>query len=95
MSNTVVLSESLKFNGDLASGGRWTLPYFGRIRSFGSLGCTFILASGYIILNFGYENMMWISVGINLIVIIVSFYMWKMHKADSASVKYLILRNCF
>lgn len=71
-------------------------PYFGRIRSFGSLGWALSsLASGYIILNFGYENMMWISVGINLLVVIVSFYMEDAAKADSASVKLSDIKELF
>lgn len=49
-------------------------PYFGSIRSFGSLGWALSsLSSGYLIAYGGYELMMWVSIAISVAVIVLTF----------------------
>ncbi|NLC64284.1 MAG: MFS transporter [Erysipelothrix sp.] len=49
-------------------------PYFGSIRSFGSLGWALSsLSSGYLIAYGGYELMMWVSIAVSVAVIVLTF----------------------
>lgn len=76
-------------------------PYFGSIRSLGSLGWAIAsLLSGYLIIYKGYLLLMWVSIFINILVVIVSFMMEEATKATDISihisdVKMLFQNNSF
>lgn len=71
-------------------------PYFGSIRSLGSLGWALAsLVSGYLIAYRGYALLMWVSIAFNILVVIVSFMMEDATKEMGVSINIKDVKTLF
>lgn len=63
-------------------------PYFGSIRSFGSLGWALSsLLAGFIILEFGYDWLAYVAAGLNMVVVFASFFFEDANKQTATKIK--------
>lgn len=63
-------------------------PYFGSIRSFGSLGWALSsLLAGFIILEFGYDWLAYVAAGLNMVVVFASFFFEDANKQTVTKIK--------
>lgn len=63
-------------------------PYFGSIRSFGSLGWALSsLLAGFIILEFGYDWLAYVAAGLNMVVVFASFFFEDANKQTATKIR--------
>ena len=71
-------------------------PYFGTVRSFASLGWAVAsLVAGQVVLHYGYASLMWVSVFMNLLVVLASIYLEDANKVSEESISFTDIKLLF
>lgn len=71
-------------------------PYFGTVRSFASLGWAVAsLVAGQVVLRYGYASLMWVSVAMNLLVVLASIYLEDANKVSEESISFTDIKLLF